>query len=116
MKTWDIRSLDVEVHRPEVLHSDDEGRVIALNLPAGEEMQEHQTHEAAFLIVADGEVEIDGGGETVTGGAGLIAHFEENERREVRARADARLILILNPWPGAGHPNRRADGVDDAAA
>ena len=108
METWDTRSLDVEPHKPEVLHSADEGRVIAINLPAGEELQEHQTHESAFLLVAEGEVEIEQpGGETVTGGAGLVASFPANERREVRAKSDAMLVLILNPWPGAGHPNRR---------
>ena len=107
MQSWDIRSLDVQPHQPEVLRSDDDGRSIAINLPAGEELQEHQTHESAYLVVADGEVEIERAGETVTGGPGLIAHFEPDERREVRARDDARILLILTPWPGPGHPSRR---------
>jgi hypothetical protein len=25
----------------------------------------------------------------------------------VRATKDARLILLLSPWPGQGHPSRR---------
>jgi hypothetical protein len=25
----------------------------------------------------------------------------------VRATTDARLILLLSPWPGDGHPSRR---------
>ena len=107
MDSWDIRSLDVQPHQPEVLHSDDHGRTIAINLPSGEELQEHQTHESAYLVVADGEVEIERAGETVTGGPGLVAHFEPDERREVRARDDARILLILSPWPGEGHPRRR---------
>jgi quercetin dioxygenase-like cupin family protein len=108
MDTWDIASLEVLPHRPEVLRSDDEGRVIAINLPAGEALQEHQVHERAWLVVAHGEIEVEQGGQTVTGGAGFLAHFEPAERHEVRATSDARLILLLSPWPGDGHPSRRA--------
>jgi quercetin dioxygenase-like cupin family protein len=107
MDTWDVASLEVQPHRPEVLRSDDEGRVIAINLPAGEALQEHQVHERAWLVVADGQVEVEQGGETVTGGPGFLAHFEPAERHEVRATTDARLILLLSPWPGDGHPSRR---------
>jgi quercetin dioxygenase-like cupin family protein len=108
MDSWDIGSLDVEPHHPQVLRSDAESRAIAINLPAGEQMQEHETHERAYLVVADGEVEIEQGGETVSGGPGFLAHFRPGERREVRAEKDARVILILAPWPGEGHPSRRA--------
>ena len=107
METWDIASLDVQPHQPEVLRSDDETRVIAINLPAGEALQEHQVHERAWLVVAAGEVEVEHGGDTVTGGPGLLAHFDPAERHLVRARQDSRLILLLSPWPGDGHPSRR---------
>jgi quercetin dioxygenase-like cupin family protein len=107
METWDIASLDVEPHQPEVLRSDPEARVIAINLPAGESLQEHQVHERAWLVVAAGEVEIEQDGSTVSGGAGLTAHFEPNQRHEVRAAGDSRLLLILAPWPGEGHPSQR---------
>src|SRR5206468_173525 len=105
--SWDIRSLDVQPHQPQVLRSDDEARVIAINLPAGERLQEHQVHERAYLIVADGEVEVENGGDTKTGGPGFVAHFEAGERHEVRATGDALLVLVLAPWPGAGHPSHR---------
>jgi|SRR5688572_3429624 quercetin dioxygenase-like cupin family protein len=108
MDTWDIASLPIEPRQPQVLRSDDETRVIAINLPAGERLQEHQVHERAWLVVADGDIEVEEGDRTVTGGAGLLLHFEPNERREVRATADARLILMLSPWPGEGHPRRRS--------
>jgi quercetin dioxygenase-like cupin family protein len=108
MDTWDIARLDVRPHHPEVLRSDDETRAIAINLPAGDALQEHQVHERAWLFVAEGEVEVEQGGETVAGGSGFLAHFEPNERHEVRARVDSRLILLLSPWPGDGHPSRRA--------
>jgi quercetin dioxygenase-like cupin family protein len=107
MDTWDIATLRIEPHHPEVLRSDPEARVVAINLPAGEELQDHQVHERAYLVVAAGEVEVAKGGETVSGGPGFLAHFEPNERHEVRATGDARLILLLAPWPGEGHPSQR---------
>ena len=109
MQTWDISSLGVRPHQPEVLASDDEGRVIVINLPAGERLQEHQVHERAWLVVAAGAVEIDDAdGDTVSGGPGLLAAFDPNERHEVRATEDTRLLLLLSPWPGDGHPSNRA--------
>jgi quercetin dioxygenase-like cupin family protein len=107
MQTWDIASLDLGPHQPAVLRSDPEARVIAINLPAGEELQEHEVHERAWLVVAAGEVEIEQGGSTVSGGPGFVAHFDPKERHEVRATSDSRLVLILAPWPGEGHPSQR---------
>jgi quercetin dioxygenase-like cupin family protein len=109
MEHWDLSSLDVEPHKPQVLHSTrGEARSITLFLPAGEELQDHQVHERAHLVVVSGEIEIDGDGdETITGGPGLLAVFDPNERHEVRARSDARLLLVLAPWPGPGHPGAR---------
>jgi quercetin dioxygenase-like cupin family protein len=107
MESWDIRSLDVEPHHPKILRSDDESRVIAINLPGGEELQDHQVHERAYVVVVDGEVEIVQNGAGQTAGPGFLAHFAPNERHEVRAKSDSRLLLILSPWPGEGHPSRR---------
>jgi quercetin dioxygenase-like cupin family protein len=108
VQTWDTRTLDVEPHLPQVLHSEEEGRTILINLPAGEELQDHQVHERAWILVVEGEVEIEADGATVSGGRGLLALTAPNERHEVRAKTDARLVLILAPWPGAGHPSERA--------
>jgi quercetin dioxygenase-like cupin family protein len=110
METWDICSLDVEPHHPQVLRSDEETRAIAIHLPGGEELQEHQVHERTYLLVAGGEVEISQNDTKVNGGSGLVAHFEPNERRTVRAITDARLVLVLAPWPGLGHPSRFTAG------
>ena len=107
MQSWDVRSLKVEPHHPQVLRSDVHSRAITIDLPEGELLQDHQTHESAWLLVADGDVEVDGGGETTSAGPGFLAHFEAGERREVRARSHARVVLILEPWPGEGHPSRR---------
>ena len=106
METWDIRTLAIEPHHPLVLRSDEETRAIAILVPEGEELGEHQVHERAYLLVADGEVEITKDGSSVRGGAGFLTHFAPNERHAVRALTDARLVLVLAPWPGEGHPSR----------
>lgn len=108
MESWDIRSLDLEPRHPQVLRSDDETRAIAISLPAGEELQEHQVHERAYLLVADGQIEISYDGGSSRGAAGFLSHFGPNERRTIRALSDARLVLVLAPWPGVGHPSRVA--------
>src|SRR5205807_9725877 len=61
-----------------------------------------------WLLVVDGEIEIVDGGDPVAAGPGFLAIFDPNERREVRARSDARLLLTLAPWPGDGHPSLHA--------
>ena len=109
MQTWDISSVDVQPQQPEVLASSSEGRVIAINLPAGDSLDDHQVHERAWLFVAAGAIEIDGAdGATASGGTGLLAVFDPNERHEVRATEDSRLLLLLAPWPGEGHPSNQS--------
>jgi quercetin dioxygenase-like cupin family protein len=108
VQTWDIAGLDVEPHNPVVIDTQDEGRAIVINLPAGEALSEHQVHERAWLLVVDGEIEVsEPGGEAKSGGAGFLAEFDPNERHEVSANSDARLLLLLAPWPGEGHPSNR---------
>jgi quercetin dioxygenase-like cupin family protein len=108
METWDLSSLEVRPHHPRVLASDEETRLIAIDLPGGEELQEHQTYERTFLLVVEGEIDVVQDGRATSGGPGFLAHFEPNERREVRATTDTRLLLVLAPWPGIGHPSRRS--------
>jgi len=103
LESWDTASLDVEPHHPQVLHSDEHTRAIAINLPAGEMLQEHETHERAYVLVASGEVELTQDGDTTSARAGFLAHFEPHERREIRATGDSRVVIILAPWPGEGH-------------
>jgi quercetin dioxygenase-like cupin family protein len=108
MEHWDLRNLAVEPHRPEVLHSArGEARSIVLALPGGEELQDHTVHERAYLVVIDGDVEVTDAGETVSAGPGFAATFAPGERHAVRAMSDARLLLVLAPWPGEGHPGAR---------
>lgn len=108
MRSWDLSTLDVEVHHPIVLDSEDEGRAIVINLPAGERLQEHQVHERAWILVVSGRLRIDlPSGESTSGTGGFLAVFDPAERREVTAEEDSRLLLLLSPWPGDGHPSQR---------
>jgi quercetin dioxygenase-like cupin family protein len=107
MEHWDLRTIDVEPHQPQILQSDvGEGRAIVISLPAGEELQEHQVHERAYVVVVDGEIEVEAQ-EVVNAGAGGLFIFDPRERHEVRATTDTRLLLVLAPWPGDGHPGAR---------
>ncbi|MGI8715385.1 MAG: cupin domain-containing protein [Solirubrobacteraceae bacterium] len=90
-------------------------------IPAGESFDDHQVHERAWVTVLDGEVEIKtSAGEGVIGRSGLLVEFAPNERHSVHARSDARILLLLTPWPGIGHPGamtveQKADGRHSAA-
>jgi quercetin dioxygenase-like cupin family protein len=105
MRSWDLRAVDVKPHEPQILASGDDARTVVLNLPAGEELQEHEVHERARLAVVAGEVEVTtAAGERVEATVGHLFEFDPGERHTVAARSDARLLLILTPWPGDGHP------------
>ena len=66
---------------PAVLRSDDETRVIAINLPAGKALQEHQVHERAYLVVVDGEVEVRDKADAITASAGISLAIETKVSR-----------------------------------
>lgn len=105
MQSWDLKTVGVEPHQPQILASAEDARTILLHLPAGEELQEHEVHERARLVVVEGQVEVSvPSGESVPAGPGHLLEFEPGERRTVEARSDSRLLLILSPWPGDGHP------------
>jgi quercetin dioxygenase-like cupin family protein len=107
MESWETLSLEIEPHHPQVLRSDPEFRAVAISLPADEQLQEHQVHERVYMVVVEGEVAVEHAGGVTVAGPGTLAHFEPNERRTVTATRDTRLLLILAPWPGVGHPSRR---------
>ena len=108
MDIWDLNAIDVEPRQPVVLHSDEgAARVIAIALPAGEELGEHEVHEHAWLHVQSGAIEVLADAGATRAGAGSLVHWRPQERHTVRAVEDARLTLILAPWPGPGHPNLR---------
>jgi quercetin dioxygenase-like cupin family protein len=105
LNSWTITNLGLKPHAPEILASTDEARAIALMIPAGESLEDHQVHEEAWLTVLGGEVEITTtSGDSISGSSGLVVAFAPNERHAVHARSDAHLLLLLTPWPGDGHP------------
>src|SRR3954453_5800171 len=105
MESWDLKTVAVEPHQPRILASAEDARTILLHLPEGEQLQEHEVHERARLLVVDGEAEVTTpGGENVAAASGHLFEFDPGERRTVVARSDVRLLLLLSPWPGDGHP------------
>jgi quercetin dioxygenase-like cupin family protein len=121
MRTWDLKTVEAEPHQPVILASAEDARTILLHLPAGEELQEHEVHERARVLVVEGEVDVTAlGGDTVLAGAGHLFEFDPGERHTVVARSDVRLLLVLSPWPGDGHPGamtleQKADARQNAA-
>jgi quercetin dioxygenase-like cupin family protein len=105
MESWDLKTVDVEPHQPRILASADDARTILLHLPGGEELQEHEVHERARVLVIDGDVDVNmSDGNSASASAGHLFEFEPGERRTIAARSDARLLMVLSPWPGDGHP------------
>src|ERR1700752_3443751 len=105
MKSWDLNAVSLSPHSPEILESQEEGRAIVLEIPAGGSLREHQVHERAWVLVISGDVIVSSEtGEPASGGPGLLAQFEPHERHSVDAVTTARIMLLLTPWPGDGHP------------
>jgi quercetin dioxygenase-like cupin family protein len=48
-------------------------------------------------------VSVEASGETVECEAGTLLTFEPGEQHSVRALSEARLLLILAPWPASDH-------------
>jgi quercetin dioxygenase-like cupin family protein len=106
LQTWNLNEIETPGGRtsPVVLFSDD-SRAVVIGLEPGQELGEHEVRERAWLTVLDGSVEIEreDGSDWVEGSAGTLVTFAPGERRSVRSRAGARLLLLLAPWPGDGH-------------
>lgn len=114
MLNWDLQDRVLKPHQPEILSSSDDARAIVLEIPAGSRLEDHEVHERAFVIVCSGSIEMRAGDETVDAQPGHLFEFEPAERHEVEAKSDARLLLLLTPWPGAGHPGTMT--LDDKAS
>jgi quercetin dioxygenase-like cupin family protein len=109
MELWDLTEHRAEPHHPVVLQSvDGVARLVLIALPAGEELQEHQVHEHAWLQVVEGRVQLaDHDAAPRDAGPGDLAHWDPAERHRVTATEDALVLLFLAPWPGPGHPANR---------
>ncbi len=117
MHDWNLRTVEAKPHQPQILSSTDDARAIVLHLPAGEQMQEHEVHERAWMVVIEGEIEMTtaADAESRSAGPGHLFEFDPHERHTVTARAETRLLLLLTPWPGAGHPGAMTLEQKDAA-
>ncbi len=106
MNHWDLTTVAAPPRQPQILTTTDDGRAIVLALEAGGELADHQVHERAWITVVAGEIEmvVSATGERILAGAGTLFEFDPGERHEVVAKTDARLLLLLTPWPGSGHP------------
>lgn len=105
MDSWDLDALELKPRLPEILSSSDAARVIALDLAEGEALSEHEVHERAWVVVVCGRVEIrTANGGQANGGPGLLVELAPGERHEVVASERSRLLILLAPWPGRGHP------------
>ncbi len=105
MNSWNVNDLELKPHAPQILSSTKDARAIALAIPAGESLKDHQVHERAWVSIISGEAEITTtAGERVAATPGLLVEFDPGERHAVQAISDTRLLLLLTPWPGAGHP------------
>ncbi|HVA30730.1 MAG TPA: cupin domain-containing protein [Gaiellaceae bacterium] len=106
MQHWRLNEIETPdgSRSPAVLHSlEGESRVVLIGLDPGQELGEHQVKESAFLLVVDGSVRVEAGGESTEAGAGELFRFPPDERHSVTAKDGARLMLLLAPWPGDGH-------------
>jgi quercetin dioxygenase-like cupin family protein len=89
--------------KPRVLFSSPECRLVALDLRSGEHLPDHHVRERAVVQVISGRVAVDASDETVECEAGTLMTFDPGERHALRGLEDARLLLMLAPWPAAGH-------------
>lgn len=105
MRSWKLDEIDLKPRLPEILSSSSAARAIVLDLAEGEGLGDHEVHERAWVIVLSGSVQVcNGAGERTDGGPGLLVEIAPGERHEVLAISASRLLLLLTPWPGNGHP------------
>ncbi len=104
MQSWDLIGMEAPegIRTPVVLHSGD-ARAILLRLEAGQTLGDHEVRERAWLTVIEGEVELTSSGASTAVSAGTLVMFDPGERHSVSSAAGARVLLLLAPWPAAGH-------------
>jgi quercetin dioxygenase-like cupin family protein len=105
VRSWNLDEIKVEGGRrsPVVLDSEDAARAVLIALDPGQSLGEHQVKEHAYVLILEGRARVEAGGETVEARAGTLCMFEPDERRSVSTPDGARILLLLAPWPGAGH-------------
>jgi quercetin dioxygenase-like cupin family protein len=102
---WDLLAIEAPdgTRDPVVLKSEEDARAVLIRIGAGQELGDHQVKEVAWIVVVDGTVRVREGGRELDGRAGSLFRFDPNERHAIGSEAGARVLLLLSPWPGAGH-------------
>src|SRR4051812_45425547 len=105
MQHWDLLAIDATrgTRDPVVVHQDDGARAVLVVLTAGQAPGEHQVKENAWVAVVEGSVQVEAAGEQTDLRAGSLMRFEPGERHAVSSASGARILMLLTPWPGAGH-------------
>ena len=103
MEHWDLTAVPVASTQPVVLATEDQARAILIRLDPGQEYGDHQVLEGAWFVVIDGRAEFSAGGDVLGAEPGVLVQFQPGERREIRSDVGARLLMVLAPWPAAGH-------------
>jgi quercetin dioxygenase-like cupin family protein len=106
VRSWNLSTIETPEgsRSPVVLHSaEGEARAVLIGLLPGQELGDHQVKEAAFLVVVDGSARVEANDEVVDAGPGMLFRFDPDERHAVSSAGGATLLLVLAPWPGAGH-------------
>jgi quercetin dioxygenase-like cupin family protein len=105
VRTWNLREIETPggSRSPVVVHSQDEARAVLIGLDPGQALGDHQVHERSWVVVLDGRVRIESGGEEIDAGSGYLAWIDAGERRSISTDDGARILLLLAPWPGEGH-------------
>lgn len=105
MQHWDLRAIAAPrgTRDPYVVHQDEGARAVLVSIDAGQALGEHQVKENAWVVVIHGTVEVGAGSKKVELGPGGLARFEPGERHSLSSPDGARVLLVLTPWPGAGH-------------
>jgi quercetin dioxygenase-like cupin family protein len=102
---WDLRSIDAPrgTRDPYVVHQDEGARAVLIVLDPGQRLGEHQVKENTWVVVVDGNLQVEAGSNSVELGPGGLLRFEPAERHSLSSAQGARVLLVLTPWPGAGH-------------
>jgi quercetin dioxygenase-like cupin family protein len=105
VQSWNLLELDTPggTRSPIVLHSTDEARAVLIGLEPGQALGDHQVHENAYMVVIAGDIQVTSGTDVLEAKPGTLVRFEEKERHRVSSDGGARILLLLAPWPGAGH-------------
>ena len=105
MEHWNLLEIAAPggTRDPVVLATEDAARAVLISLGPGQELGDHEVKERAWLTVVDGTVRVDADGGSYDAGVGTLLTFAPGERHAVRSDTGARVLLLLAPWPGAGH-------------